>query len=843
MNTFNELQQRNRDLEILTKIIQAVHRSSSLDDVYNTALDEVMQLENVDMAMIYLVDEEKNEAVIKAQRNLPDFYLERASRIAYPKGVTWKSINAGQIINVEDIQKDPDIGPAGRRLGHHSIFFLPIFLEDKVIGVIEFLSYKERQFYDREVRLLTSIGNQIAVAISRTLLNQQLVKQNNYKEIINVITDIVHSSITLKDVIDNAIDAMEKNIDFAKNILFYMVEGDEAVLKAYNKNLEKKFLEKIPRIPYPRGATWKTILERQPRYIPDVEQDETVGSAGIELGIMSGLTVPIEYMGEGIGCIHITSDKKHSFGKAELELLKSISRQIETAIANTRNAENLRESEERYRTLFEQSPAGVFIFNRDLVITNCNDRLADMLNTTKTRVKGLDLKKLKDNTFVEGMEKVLKGENYYKKEAMYNATLSNSQLWLSIQVSPLFDSEQNVIGGMAVVEDITEKKLSQERLLQAQRLESIGILAGGIAHNLNNLLQPIMLSLQSLRDRFRDEESRNIIDILEESAHRGKSLINQVLSFARGSKGEFRPLEVNLLLKDIKKLLDQTFSKDILINIDVENDLHRINGDITKLHQVIMNICVNARDSMKNGGVLNINAENVNFEDKDDRIQSSFKPGSYVMMKFTDSGTGIPEENLGKIFDPFFTTKQPGEGTGLGLSVSYSIIKEHEGVIRVKSKPGEGTEFRILIPAIEDNDPYETVNSGSIVTKRGEGELIIVIDDEEAVLNISKLALERNGYRTKTYSNGRDALETFRKSNEDITLVILDMMMPVMNGPTLIEELKKVNPKVKILVSTGMKSGDKGFSDLDEIDVADIIMKPYSSEELLDKIYKIIHGS
>lgn len=841
MKQNDDLQQRNRDLEILTRITQAIHNSQDLDYIYNTALDEIMRLDNVDMAGIYMVDEKTREAVLTAHRNLPQFYVDGAGRIPYGKGVTWQVLNSGEVTNIEDIQSDPNIGPLGKKIDHHSVLFIPIHLGDEVIGTIAFCSYRKLKYGDRQVNLLTSVGDQIAIAISRATLRERLLKQNRYKSIVNVINESVHSSIDLQTVMDNAIAAMENNIPFADNILMYMVEDDCAVLKSYNRNLDTKYLQKVPRIPYPKGATWKTIIDKEPIYVPDVDKDDTIGPAGRELGIKSYLSVPIEHDARGIGCIHITTNRRYSFGREEIDLLKDISRQIETAINNARNAEVLRQSEERYRTLFEQSPSGVYIFDKDLIITQCNERLAKIFNTTREKIVGLKMDDLEDRTFIEGTRQVLNGRSYYKKEALYRTTVSGIELWLSIQISPLYDSRGNVTGGMALVEDITEKKKTEERLLQSQRLESIGTLAGGIAHNLNNVLQPILLSLHHLKSEIRDDKSVKMIEILEDSANRGKHLVNQVLSFARGSSGEYGELDLSALLKEIKKLLDETFPKKVDIRLEIDEGEYGITGDVTKIHQVIMNVCMNARDAMPEGGTIIISASPKMIHDPGEEDWT--EPGNYIVIEIEDEGYGIPRENRNKIFDPFFTTKQPGEGTGLGLSTSYSIIREHRGFITVRSEEGKGSCFSIHIPAVKQ--PLSVTERSAEVTidyKKGNGELILVVDDERSVLDLTKIALENNDYRALVSSDGAEAIALYVQNKDEVAAVIIDLMMPRMYGPSIVAALRKINPDIRIIGSTGAYGSSSGLAKVNESDLDAVIRKPYTTSDLLFIIQDVIVG-
>jgi signal transduction histidine kinase/ActR/RegA family two-component response regulator len=360
---YEDLNRRNKDLKILNTITQAVNQSLDLEEIYKVALDMVTSMETVDMAMIYLVDKDRKGAILQAQRNLPEDYIRRAGRIPYPKGITWKVIESGEILNVKDAQTDPQIGPAGRELGHHSLLGIPITLEGAVIGVIWFLSYKERQFDKQEIDLLSSIGDQIATAVAKAKLYRELSKKNRYETIISNVTQSVHQSINLQDVLENAVESISKHIDGVDHVAIYLVEVEEvdstlrsaqgspqAILKAY-RGYPNWFVERVSSIPYPKGLTWKTIMEGKPRYVADVDEDTAIGPAGREVGTKSYLSIPIFFQDKTIGSININSLQKNAFAEEDLQLLGIVAQQIEVAINNAQQAEALRQSEENLNKL------------------------------------------------------------------------------------------------------------------------------------------------------------------------------------------------------------------------------------------------------------------------------------------------------------------------------------------------------------------------------------------------------------------------------------------------------------------------------------------------------------
>jgi PAS domain S-box-containing protein len=383
----------------------------------------------------------------------------------------------------------------------------------------------------------------------------------------------------------------------------------------------------------------------------------------------------------------------------------------------------------------------------------------------------------------------------------------------------------------AIVRDISEKKRLEAQFLRAQRMESIGTLAGGIAHDLNNVLSPILTAVELLQMRLSDESSQRLLNILHTNAVRGSEMIKQVLSFARGVEGEYIPLQPTHLIKEIIKILADTLPKSIEITFSINPDLWNVSGDSTQLHQVLMNLCVNARDAMPHGGRLRIEADNVEIDEHYARMSVDAKPGKYVSVAVVDTGIGIPEQNLTKIFDPFFTTKEQGRGTGLGLSTVAGIVRSHGGFINVYSEMGRGAQFKVYLPAIESAQaaPAKTLRRD---LPAGNGELILVIDDENAIREVARETLVAFGYRVMVASDGAEAMAIFVAHKDEVKLVITDMMMPYMDGPATIRALRRLDPAIKIIVTSGLKAEDK-IAEATQIGLKSFLPKPYTAEKLL----------
>lgn len=380
--------------------------------------------------------------------------------------------------------------------------------------------------------------------------------------------------------------------------------------------------------------------------------------------------------------------------------------------------------------------------------------------------------------------------------------------------------------------DVTDKRKVEAQFLRAQRMESIGTLASGIAHDFNNLLSPIMMSIQLLQSRLQDEESQRLLAMLETSAERGACLVKQVLSFARGVEGERITLQPRHLIREIVKILKDTLPKSIEVEFEASKDLSVVAGDATQLHQVLMNFCVNARDAMPNGGKLTIKAENVYIDDNYARMNLEAKPGRFVAITIADTGVGIPPNVINRIFEPFFTTKEQGKGTGLGLSTALGIVKSHGGFINSYSEPGKGTQFKIHLPAAET--PLTAQPDLSASPLAGHGELILVVDDEIAIREITKGTLEAYSYRALTAADGTEAVALYAQHKDDIKVVLTDLMMPYMDGPATIRALRKLNPNVRIIASSGLAEKRETAG------VKLFLPKPYTAERLLNALAEVI---
>lgn len=409
---------------------------------------------------------------------------------------------------------------------------------------------------------------------------------------------------------------------------------------------------------------------------------------------------------------------------------------------------------------------------------------------------------------------------------------------VNISLAPLRMNGQNVI--MAAIRDITERKIWDKHMMRSQRMDSIGTLASGIAHDLNNILTPVLISIPIIRAEISNKRIQELLRMMETNTKRGADLIKQVLSFARGMEGERIPLSIRYLVEDIATFIRQTFSKIIRLQVNINHDLPMTIGDATQLHQVLLNLCVNARDAMPHGGTISITAEPFTIAEQYAVMNPDARMGDYILIKVSDQGIGIPQSALDRIFEPFFTTKEHGKGTGLGLSTVHTIVKSHNGFITVYSEVDKGTLFNVYLPATPQyaSDTVSSLSKQSPDAPAGNGELLLIVDDEDNIRNSTKLILEIHGYKTVTAADGADALALYAQHRHEIALVITDVMMPNMDGTALIRVLKKINPDVKVIAVSGLKQDIETYDS-----TVRLLPKPYSTETMLFAIKEILSRS
>jgi PAS domain S-box-containing protein len=521
---------------------------------------------------------------------------------------------------------------------------------------------------------------------------------------------------------------------------------------------------------------------------------------------------------------HILSTLSYS----NIKLARSVAEQ-------ERLANSLRESEQRYRALFDESRDGVWWTAPDGTLIEANQAFLQIFGLTKedaghwnvtdgyrdpadrTRFRKTILQK----GSVEDFDLKLKKKDGTEIDCLLTATLRVNE-------------EAGVVGYQGIIRDITERKKLEQQLLQAQKMEAVGTLAGGIAHDFNNLLT-VILGYSELIISEKDERDREYEDLKKviHAARTAGDMVQQILAFSRKTETKFWPINLNKQVSQLRKMLSRLLPKSIEVEIGLGPDLPTVNADPAQIDQILINLAVNARDAMPNGGRLTIETRAVVLDNEYCIAHIEASRGLHALITVSDTGTGIDKASSDRIFEPFYTTKKPGQGTGLGLAMVYGIVKAHGGHITVHSEPGAGTSFEIYLPAHQVETEPDVAKSSQFGAF-GDG-TILLADDEELVRSLGQRILERTGYKILTAGNGREALEIYRQNKDEISLVILDLIMPVMDGKQCLDEILKINPQAKVLIASGY-SPDGATKEILEGRAQGLVNKPYEIKQMVKSV-------
>jgi two-component system, cell cycle sensor histidine kinase and response regulator CckA len=486
--------------------------------------------------------------------------------------------------------------------------------------------------------------------------------------------------------------------------------------------------------------------------------------------------------------------------------------------------------------LLEVTTDAIITADKEDKITYWNSRAEKLYGWRREEAIGKDLKTLwwEEETIPEvatGQKIVTERETWQqelKKLTKIGQELLIQSRWFLIR------DRQNLPKGILIVDtDITEKKNLESQLFRSQRLESLGTLASGIAHDLNNILNPILVAAQILsRIDASQEEKTRLIEMMEKNARQGANIVQQILSFSGDHLSERQNIHLRELIAEIKQLISIGFPKQIKFYTSVASDLRQINVNTSQIHQVLMNLCINARDAMGDTGTLLVCAENCYVDENYASRYLDARVGNYVLITIADTGCGMLPEVMERIYEPFFTTKKMDRGTGLGLFTVINIVKNHNGFINVSSQVGKGTQFQIFLPTVEPTqDPPEKLLDRERL--QSGGEVILIVDDEEDNRQMLQMLLESSGYQVLTACNGQEAIATQQEHREEIALILMDLMMPVMNGATAIAEIVKNDPQAKIIVISGLID-QKELEDLPNLQGH--LTKPLNVETVLEAI-------
>jgi len=555
------------------------------------------------------------------------------------------------------------------------------------------------------------------------------------------------------------------------------------------------------------------------------------------------IALPLKVRGKVIGVLLGDQQKPSDQDiSTEKDFLISFSNQIAIAIHNANLYRKLEESERQYRELVENAHEGIWVVDENGIITFANQRLANILGHDE--VLGLNVNELvpgeKKRVLLKLLVQNMRG--LVTQEEIQMLRKDGEHVAAIISSVPIMEGDR-YRGSFAMVTDITDKKRMENKLLHQQKMESIGTMAGGIAHDFNNILTGVLGYASLLKHRLQEQpETKRFVEIIETSSLRAADLVRQLLAFSRGTQPEdLQVVYPNRVIRETAKLLESSLGKDVVLELDLNPHIPPIAANTTQVQQAILNLCLNARDAMPDGGKISIATAEVDLTGEMLSVYQDLavEPGRYVRIQVADNGIGIPQENLDKIFDPFFTTKEVGKGSGLGLAMVYGIVQNSRGYLLVESQVGKGTAFDLLFRTASDKESRQSL--GMLTPGLAGEETVLLVDDEPMVRDLGNEILRSYGYRVVLACDGLEALEIYRNNGKEIDLVILDLLMPNLGGKETLVKLRELNPAAKVIICSGYGPRGNGLQQIITSKV-NMVHKPFKPEELVFAVRQTLDG-
>lgn len=670
---------------------------------------------------------------------------------------------------------------------------------------------------------------------------RMLEEQRRELHELNSISDAVNHSVEIDYVLNTALVKVTELMRADCGWL-YLIEPHGIILKHQTGTFASFFRDGIDVTDEALQWVRRPAIQNSydPRIIPSVSAEFTMAK------IRHLAVIPLVRQGGFAGVLIIGSHDERRFHHKTITILQAFGNQISLALNNAWLFAQVKESERQYADLYENSPDMYHSVDKRGIVVSCNDTECQLLGKQKHDIVGHRLLNLYPESDHERVARNLQRIFYFGhalrgvEEQILRA--DGTPIDVSLNTSLVYDADGKPVIARMVLRDITIKKKMDEKIQQAQKIDSIGNLTAGIAHNFNNILTAILGSASIMRRKINgDERLLKYVDLIESTSRRGADMTRQLGTFARKNVPHFNPVDLNSVLDQTLRLFEATSPKSIHVKCTLSPEVVIVMGDETQLQQALLNLCLNAKDAMPNGGVLVANCRPIYLDEDHAGHLADAKPGEYIMVTIADSGVGIPHDNLNRIFEPMFTTKDPGKGTGLGLSVAYGVIRSHDGYINVNSELDSGTIFTIYFPRA-------TAGAAPRIVATGGGDLpcgterILLVEDEISVGEVGADILKELGYSIESAHNGREAIHKLTNTHRQFELVILDMNMPRMGGKATFERIKELFPDLKVIVCSGYSAtmiDDGTFAQA----IDGFIQKPYELEEIARTIRQTLDQS
>jgi hypothetical protein len=809
--TEQELFWQNRELMAFHRISEVMHSGQTEQAIFDSIAREASEMTDYPMVSIELCDFDRAVMIYRGAWGIP------LGEMPVPFEVPMDVTLSGQVAYTGEVLIETDVSarreyaaPMLRQLGVRTFVCVPIKAGGDVIGSLSLSHHESVQVRPRVIKAAQSLANFLATMFDRIQAHDAL-RQNEAE--LSAVYDRVPSVLCLFDEELKIVRANQQAFEFAG---------------------------RDPKSPLPKqvGDFFGCVAGSR-------KGDGCADCPGCSLPQLLKETLTT---GKSFRRVNMVQPllREHQF--RELVLLVSTERiQLNGTVRVLMCLEDITKTvraDEQIRSqaaLLDVTHDAILVRDFDGLISYWNEGAHRLYGWSREEAQGKMINELKlagdsleSNQALQAVQKNGEWSGEKKQISRAGRELIIQSRWTLMRES---DGKPKAI--LIVNSDITENKRLETRLLRAQRLESIGTLASGLAHDLNNVLAPIMMAVQFIEDNTEDPGMKACFQTLETCSRRGADIIRQVLMFARGVEGQRILINPVHLIHEMERIAKETFPRAIEVHAITVKQPCILLGDSTQVQQVIMNLCVNARDAMPRGGTLTISLKKVLLDEAGAQIHPKAKAGEYVVISVSDTGTGIPPEYLDKIFDPFFTTKPLGQGTGLGLATVMGIAENHGGFVHLETETGVGTTFNVHFPAVPGEAELADKSSGPGETIRGNGELILVVDDEPAVRKLACAILNRQGYRTITAGEGREGTIVFAEQRGEIRLVVSDVMMPQLDGPGMLRGLKQIQPDIKSIIITGLGEENR-IADAKAAGADVVLQKPFTADQLLTSVRQLL---
>lgn len=801
-----ELSWQNRELAALHRVSEIMLSGQPAPEIFDAIAGEISGVTNFPMVSIELCDFERAVMIYRGTCGIPLDGLPTPFEVPMDVTLSGEVAHTGSVlIETETFNRREYAAPVLRRLGVQTFVCIPIKSHDKVIGTLSLAHDQKIRIEPRIMVAATSVSNYLAALLDR-LETRDALRRGEAE--LSAVYDRAPSAMCL---FDERLDIVRANRAAAELAGCRQAELNSErlfqALRNYNY-AEENTGQNL------RTIVVETLVSGKSRHRMRMEQKRSPG-----------------HEHEGNSVLLLSTERIQTHGANRVLMC------LEDITPSVRADEQIHSQ----AALLDISRDAIFVRNFSNRIIYWNEGASRLYGWSAADAFGKTINELDLTIDPKEAATALKAVQEHEDWAgeMRQKSRDGREWVVQSRWTLMRERDGKPKAILVVNTDITEKKKLEAQLLRSQRMESIGTLASGLAHDLNNVLAPIMMALEFLRDNIEDTGLRACLQTLEMCSLRGASIIRQVLMFARGVEGERLLINPRHLIVEMERIARETFSRSIQIQTMLPKDPCILLGDATQIQQVLMNLCVNARDAMPRGGILTIRLEKVLLDEAGARLHLKAKPGAYVVISVADTGSGIPPELMDKIFDPFFTTKPVGQGTGLGLATTLGIAEKHGGFIHVESEPEKGTTFQVFFPAAAVEQEDTAKGWGQAVLTQGNGELILVVDDEPAVRRLAETVLSRNGYRTLLAADGREALTLYEQNRNEIKLIVSDLMMPQMDGPSLIRTLREQKSDVKTIIITGLGEENR-MGEARAAGVDFILNKPFTAEQLLTNMKQLL---